>query len=153
MSVVSTDQSNFLVMGAVGSSHEATTIPNTIKAVKGSGSSVERIMNGQPLQPMQQQQQRQSTGRGSDSSDSSSNQPLHWSQEEGLAPPSDWVALQCAGVCLLWVLACWGVLGCAGEHRPDWCCAARQSADAHSCQEWRLIPPRDGSAVDPAVTG
>lgn len=96
MSVVSADQTTVLVMGAVGSSHEATTIPNTVRTIQGSGCSVEMIMNG-TLATSQQQHRAQ--GRRSDDSTScdSSNQPLQWAQEAGVPPPSDWVALQCAG--------------------------------------------------------
>lgn len=95
MSVVSADQTTFLVMGAVGSSHEATTIPNTVRTVQGSGSSVEMIMNG-ALHTLPQH--KQATGRSDDSiSCDNSNQPLQWAQEDGVAPPSDWVTLQCAG--------------------------------------------------------
>lgn len=95
MSVVSADQATFLVMGAVGSSHEATTIPNAVRVVQGSGSSVELVMNG-TLSP--QAQFKQSAARSDDSSrGDSSSQPLQWAQEDGVAPPSDWAALQCAG--------------------------------------------------------
>lgn len=102
MSVVSADQATFLVMGAVGSSHEATTIPNTVTVVRGSASSVEMIVNGN----IQSLQQKPPTGRSDDSvSCDSSNQALQWAQEDGVPPPSDWVALQCAG---MWrVCACW----------------------------------------------
>jgi hypothetical protein len=95
MSVVSADQSTFLVMGAVGSSHEATTIPNAVRAVQGSSSSVEMIMNG-TLSTQAQFRQSAALSDGSNRCDNSS-QPLQWAQEGGVAPPSDWAALQCAG--------------------------------------------------------
>jgi len=95
MSVVSADQATFLVMGAVGSSHEATTIPNTVTVVRGSASSVEMIVNG----TVQSLQQKPPTGRSDDSvSCDNSSQALQWAQEDGVPPPSDWLALQCAGV-------------------------------------------------------
>jgi hypothetical protein len=43
-------------------------------------------------------QRRQATGRSDDSSScDNSNQPLQWAQQDGSPPPSDWLALQCAG--------------------------------------------------------
>jgi hypothetical protein len=104
MSVVSSDQATFLVMGAVGSSHEATTIPSAVQAVQGSGSSVEMIMNG-TMHTVPQR--RQPTGRSDDSiSCDNSNQPLQWAQQDGSPPPSDWLALQCAGKQRESVLVC-----------------------------------------------
>jgi hypothetical protein len=93
MSVVSTDQQTFLVMGCVGSSHEATTLPNVVTAVAGSGSSVERLMN-----------HASSSGSRADSggqlpcAGGSSSQAFSWSVDDAQPPPSDWLQLQGAGI-------------------------------------------------------
>jgi hypothetical protein len=80
-SVLSSDQAYFLVMGCVGSSHEATTLPNVVTPVVGSGSSVERVIAAVtapcPLPP----------GSG-----------FCWSAEDGMPAPSDWAALAAVGI-------------------------------------------------------
>lgn len=110
MSIVSADQETYLVMGAVGSSHDATTIPNTVKTIQGSGSSVELIINGTMQAYLQPKPPK--AGQSDDSSScDGSNQPLQWAQEGSVPPPSDWVALQCAGgrlLCLVWLHGCAG---------------------------------------------
>jgi hypothetical protein len=94
MSVVSVDQQTFLVMGCVGSSHEATTLPNLVTPVAGSDSSVQRLMNhassGGGSRPDSGQQLPCAGG--------SSSQALSWSVEDGQPPPSDWLQLQGAGI-------------------------------------------------------
>eukprot|EP00775_Hariotina_reticulata_P001838 gene1838-2170_t len=88
MSVVSTDQKTFLVMGAVGSSHEATTLPNMVSAVAASSSSVERII----------QANLPSKDISSSSANSATGASLSWSADSGEAAPSDWVQLHNAGI-------------------------------------------------------
>jgi len=91
MSVVSTDQKNFLAMGAVGSSHEATTLPSVVCAVAASNSSVERII--------QANLPSHGGSSSSNSATSASGASLSWNANSGAAPPSDWVQLQNAGKC------------------------------------------------------
>ncbi|WIA38873.1 hypothetical protein OEZ86_002148 [Tetradesmus obliquus] len=93
MSVVSADQQTFLVMGCVGGSHEATTLPNVVMAVAGSGSSVEHLMN-----------HASSSGSRADSggqlpcAGGTSCQAFSWSVDDVSPPPSDWLQLQGAGI-------------------------------------------------------
>lgn len=83
MTVVSSDQATFLVMGAVGSSHDATTLPNLPTPVAGADSSVARLLAAGS-----------SSGGGSGSS---GNGALSWTSDDGHPPPSDWVQLATAG--------------------------------------------------------
>ncbi|KAF8059113.1 STY13 [Scenedesmus sp. PABB004] len=85
MSVVSADQASFLVMGCVGSSHEALTLPNVVTPVGGSGSSVERLLRPLP-------------GSSADSGSSGAGAALSWSADDGGPPPADWAGLAGAGI-------------------------------------------------------
>lgn len=143
MSVVSTDQQTFLVMGPVGSSHEATTLPNLVTQVAGSSSSVERIMQANQVP----------AGSSHSNSNSTTNSgaagpALTWNVEDG-APPSDWLQLQNAG----------GRLGCAMLGRAGTCgClpAAQQQQQAVVCQ-WhspasrQLWPSCSVSVITPGL--
>jgi hypothetical protein len=94
MSVVSVDQQTFLVMGCVGSSHEATTLPNLVTPVAGSDSSVERLMN----HASSSGGTRPDSGQQLPCAGGSSAQALSWSVVDAQLPPSDWLQLQGAGI-------------------------------------------------------
>ncbi|KAF6253683.1 hypothetical protein COO60DRAFT_397163 [Scenedesmus sp. NREL 46B-D3] len=100
MSLVSLDQQTFLVVASVGSSHEAASLPNLPTAVAGSGSSVEHLVNHGSSTDNRTDSDRQSphAGGSSSSSSSSSSHAFSWSEDDGRAPPSDWLQLQAAGI-------------------------------------------------------
>jgi hypothetical protein len=79
MSIVAPDQSHFLVMAPVGSSHEAVSLQNTVTPVAG-GSSVERV-GAHP-------------GAGH----------ILWAADSGAPPPPDWAALAATGIKLLYAV-------------------------------------------------
>lgn len=88
--MVSTDQQTFMVMGAVGSSHEATTLPNAVTVIAASDSSVDRILR--------------TTAGGAGPAAAAPGSPaapataMSWSVKDGSTPPSDWLQLQKAGI-------------------------------------------------------
>lgn len=94
MSVMSSDQQHFLVMGAVGSSHEATTLPNIVTVVAGSDSSVERVLRNSPAAAHHSSNPPVVSPAGS----GGNNVAMSWSVDDGSTPPSDWVQLQTAGI-------------------------------------------------------